>query len=109
MTGFAVGQIDRGHAFVLIEKLSQISGHSGLIVRVGHYQKDVGFETRVRLGCRRRLGRLCRERRREKCDYAKRVSKFHWPPVARLSWMVFRRMWNLGIGRLHILITCEYD
>jgi hypothetical protein len=80
-----MGQIDCGHAFVLIEKLSQISGHPGLIVRVGHYQKDVDFETRVWLGCWRRFGRLCCERRREECEYAKRVSKIHWPPVARLS------------------------
>jgi hypothetical protein len=38
MTGFAVGQINCGYASVLIEKLSQISGDSGLIVRVGHHQ-----------------------------------------------------------------------
>jgi DNA-binding cell septation regulator SpoVG len=52
MTSFAVRQVDCGNTFVLIQKLRQISGDSGLIVGMRDHQQNVGLEPDIRLGCR---------------------------------------------------------
>jgi hypothetical protein len=50
VAGFAVRQIDCGDPFVLIQKLCQITGNSGFIVRMGYNEQNIGLEPNIRLG-----------------------------------------------------------
>ena len=66
MTSFAVGHVDSSHAFVLIEKLSQISRYSGFIVWMRDHQENICLQPIVWLANWLRLGCLCDERRQQK-------------------------------------------